>query len=141
MSYKVIEHTADIGIAVEVSSLKKLFVDAAKGMFEIIGVVPAPDAMFEKTQKEIEVSGIDTEELVVSWLNELLFYFETEGSVFESFRFIELRDNKLHALVEGKRFEPGSYDVEHAIKAVTYGGLEVKHAESGQWCTRIIFDI
>lgn len=143
MTYQLIEHTADIGIKVEAGSLTDLFKEAAKGLFSTIGETvddgtadPAPAA-----EHHIEIAGTDREELFVNWLNELLFLFETEYILFNSFQIHSLNEESLTASVSGEYFTPDTFDPDCDPKAVTYSGISIQRNSNGCWQTEFIIDI
>jgi SHS2 domain-containing protein len=73
--YKLIDHTADIGIVAFGKDLPEAFANAAYAMFEILTDVSKVDG---KDSFELHVSARNQEELLVTWLDELLFRYETE---------------------------------------------------------------
>lgn len=70
LKYILIDHTADLGIDVFGSTLPELFTNAAFAMFDIITDLSRVDNTIEYN---LEVSGIDKEQLLVNWLTELLY--------------------------------------------------------------------
>ena len=80
--YEYLDHTADIGVIAYGESLAEAFENAAKGMFGIITDLDTIDAL---EYRELEISASDTENLLVAWLNELIFYFDVENLVFNRF--------------------------------------------------------
>ncbi|HOO55446.1 MAG TPA: archease [bacterium] len=133
--FKLVEHTADIGIEVEAESIEQLFSDSAAGMFAVISGSP-PDGWPES--HTIELSAPDTETLLVDWLNELLYMFEVK-KFFTTKAELDISDgNRLKATVSGTKFKgifPGT-----EIKAVTYHMLSVDRTVDG-YETRIYFDL
>jgi len=138
--FEILEHTADIGIAVYGKNKREIFINAAKGMFEII-------AGRNKTIKEnfydkIKLEADNLEGLLFAWLNELLYIGETRLVILNKFHIKELSDFQIKAEVGGMKINPPSTKIEKEIKAVTYHRLEIKKdGESGLWRAQIIFDI
>jgi SHS2 domain-containing protein len=81
-----------------------------------------------------------TEALLVSWLNEFLYLFDTGGLLFRHFEILSLDDRHLKATARGEAYEEGRHPINTLIKAVTYHQLEILK-EKGAWKTRIIFDL
>jgi SHS2 domain-containing protein len=157
---RAFEHTADIGIEVHAASLDTLFERAAAGMFSMIGTetegtYPArseadgaghPAARVDAgeagarpgaiTARRLDLRASDAPALLVSWLRELLYLYDSECLAFESAEFFELTDRSLRADV---RLTPSSGALRE-IKAVTYHGLAVTRTDSG-WRARVLFDI
>ena len=134
-TFEVLSHTADIGIRVTGKTLKELFRNAATGMFSFL-YAKTSAAPFTAT---VSVTGIDTEDLLVAWLSELL-YLSVENKVFlDFFRIGELTPRSLTARVSGKKIASGQRPL-HEIKAVTYHALTITRAASA-YHARIFFDV
>ena len=72
--YEQWEHAGDIRIKVYGGSLNELFVNAGYALFEIITDV---EKINEELTEYVEVSGLDREEQIVSWLSEWYYLFLT----------------------------------------------------------------
>ena len=81
-SYVIIDHTADIGISVSGRTYKELFESAAAGLF---GVIADSQNIQPKISLPINISAGDMESLLVRWLNELLYLWDTEHLLFNKF--------------------------------------------------------
>jgi len=138
--FEILEHTADIGIAAYGKTKKEVFINAAKGMFEIIaGENKNPKENF---YDKIKLEADNLEGLLFAWLNELLYISETRLVILNKFHIKELSDFQIKAEVEGMKINPPSIKIEKEIKAATYHRLEIKKdEESGLWRAQVIFDI
>ena len=138
--FEILEHTADIGIAAYGKNKREVFINAAKGMFEIIaGENKNPKENF---YDKIKLEADNLEGLLFAWLNELLYIGETRLVILNKFRIKELSDFQIKAEIGGTKINPPSVKVEKEIKAVTYHRLEIKKdEESGLWSAQVIFDI
>jgi SHS2 domain-containing protein len=136
-AFEVIDHTADIGIIAYGTDIKQVFTNAALGMFHLITDI---DDIGEDTRRDIELSSQDTENLLVEWLNELLYAFDAEHIVFKSFWIDTLSDNHLKATCRGTQIDPGQYRIKREVKAATYHMLDINKEDSG-YKAQIIFDI
>ncbi|MBA7498102.1 Protein archease [subsurface metagenome] len=138
--FEILEHTADIGIAAYGKTKKEVFINAAKGMFEIIA--GESRNLKENFYDKIKLEADNPEGLFFAWLNELLYISETKLVILSKFKIKELSDFQIEAEVEGMKINPPSIKIEKEIKAVTYHRLEIKKdKESGLWRAQIIFDI
>ena len=138
--WAVVEHTADVGIEVRAASLDALFVDAAAGFCDVITDV-VRIGTDEERALEVEAAGPDL--LLVTWLEELLFRFETTGVLYpRGEASVEGTGDSwsLRARMRGERFDAARHPLKVQVKAVTYHGLEVARDERG-WRARVICDI
>lgn len=135
--YILIDHTADIGIDVFGTTLPELFSNAAFAMFDIITDLSRVEG---KKTGEVEVSGIDREQLLVNWLSELLYLHEVKNLLLRDFSVTGIHDARLHASFCGETFLEGKHVIKTEIKAVTYHNLSIIK-ENRQWKARVIFDL
>ena len=136
-AFEVIDHTADIGIIAYGADIKEVFTNAALGLFNLITNLAD---VGEDTSRYIELSSQDTENLLVEWLNELLYTFDAEHIVFKSFHIDDLSHNHLKATCRGAKIDPDRQRIKREIKAATYHMLAINRDDSG-YKAQIIFDI
>lgn len=135
--YKLIEHTADVGIEVRGRNLKELFKNAGEAMFDIIAAKPAQKIERSKSIL-IKQKADNIEELLIVWLNELLSLSAIHELFFDYFKINKLGENTLDAAVRGSAIK--NYQPHREIKAATYHELKVKKTKSG-WQAQVIFDV
>ncbi len=131
--FREIDHTADWALQVWAPTLEALFVDAAVGMYTLAGVRPGAVA---PERRRIAVSAEDTESLLVAWLQELLYFTESDGLAFSSFQMEALTPTTLRAEARGVSGER----LDKAIKAVTYHNLKIEQTQRGYEVT-LVFDV
>ena len=164
--FRVIDHTADIRLLIEGKSTEELFTEAAAGMFSVIaggrlssklkatkslrGAVarkqsqrseglPRSFHSLAMTPKfKINVVGTSLEELLVSFLNELLYLSDKKRAIFNEFR-IKVKESKNEFYLKGE-VKKNSQIPKREIKAATYHDLRIEKKDNF-WQTRIIFDI
>ncbi len=134
--FEILEHTADIGIMAYGQDLKETFANAAKGMFSIITDLNRVRA---DLKREIIVEATDIESLLVAWLNELVFLFDTQQFIGKKFEVTELDDKSLKGRIFGEKADMKRHRIKTGIKATTYHRLEIKH--NGLYQARDYFDI
>jgi SHS2 domain-containing protein len=135
--YEVFEHTADLGLRVRAPTLEALLVDAAHGLFSLMVVnLRAVQAVQERS---IRIRGNAFDYLLLDWLNELLFIFDTERLVFCRYE-IRLAGKVLQATCHGETLDIVRHVTDHEVKAITYHGLRVEqHADN--WLAEVVVDI
>jgi SHS2 domain-containing protein len=90
--FEVIEHTADVGIAAYGSDLREAFANAAYALFSLmVDLKQVGDTLC----REVEITAENQEDLLVSWLNELIYLFEVESILFKRFSVDELTETRL----------------------------------------------
>ena len=140
--YEFFEHTADIGLRARGKDLSGLFIHAAEGMFAIIAERrpasrrPGP----HKKLFSLSLAARDREELLVSWLSELLSLSDIHNVIFSDYIIREITDKKIKAQSCGEMFTPETFIGKTAVKAVTYHGLKIETAKPGSLIAEIIFD-
>ena len=136
-TYKLIEHTADVGIKAYGKNISEAFENAAKGMFDII----TDNSNIESIgQYDIELEADNLEQLLIDWLSELLFLNSAKNLVFSFFK-VELneKNNSLSAHVFGEKYNISKHKIGMEIKAVTYHLLKVRSKRP--YNVQVLFDI
>ena len=132
--FELIDHTADVGIVAYGSNAKEAFANAARGMFSIITEL---DEIAEAEYRDIELTAPDQESLLVEWLNELIYLFDTKNILFKRFDISQLSDTQLKARAYGEKV--AKHKLKTGIKAATYHMLKV---ERNNGCrVQALFDI
>jgi len=135
--YEQFPHTADIGVRAYGKDLKELFENAAFAMFDIIADL---EELSGDTVEHFELEADSREELLVSWLDELLYNFYTKQLIFYEFHVEELTENRLKAKAMARPVGANRNRLKTEIKAATYSDLNIKKSE-GRFEVEIIFDV
>ena len=135
--FRAIDHTADIGLLIKGKNKEELFAEAARGMFSIVAGGRINGKLKVKSLK-LEVTGPTLEELLVSFLNELLYLAEKEKAIFNRFE-VEIKKIKNRFYLQG-RIKENSQVPKREVKAATYHNLKVEKKDNF-WQTTIIFDV
>jgi SHS2 domain-containing protein len=135
--YKTFDHTADLGVEIYGSNLDELFVNAGTTLFDLIS---GGCGIEENAALPVAVEGNGYEDLMVSWLRELLYLYQVKGYLLSTFIIHELNDSLLRATVRGEQFNVRRHELLREIKAVTYHQLTIEQGHAG-WTARIVFDI
>lgn len=132
-AFEELDHSADYAVRISGKDLADLFVHAGQAMFALMQLPPANATGGSRL---VTINAHDLEELLVRWLDELLFALE----------------------IDGVRLEPKSMEIENGaslqaevdilpvglpgkeIKAVTYHGLAICKKEDGLTAT-VVFDV
>ena len=143
-NYKFFDHTADIGVEISGRTKKELFANAANALFDIlIEDNDGKNKSAERTptrQKTLTAEGKDPEDLLINFLREMLYCFNSEGWVISNCEIIECGNKRLKAQFMCEPYNNNKHLIKTEIKAVTYSGLSVEKQKSG-WKARIIVDV
>ena len=134
--YEQIDISGDVGLMIRGKNLEELFENAAEGMFELITSTPE---IKETEKREVIISSENMENLLVQWLNELVFLFDTYGFT-GKISSVGFQDKTLKASISGGIFNPEVNESRLLIKAATYHNLSLKKTRS-HWEATVIFDI
>jgi SHS2 domain-containing protein len=135
--YEVFEHTADIGLNIYGATLADLFIHAAQGMESLM--VPLEQVRVV-TGREIAVTGRDTLALLIEWLNELIFLFDTAHLLLRDFEIDAITETRVTGRAFGEAYDAQLHELSSAIKAVTWHEAAINRIPGG-YQARIIFDL
>lgn len=149
MGYKFLEHTADVQAECRADTFVGLLESAARALYS---VALKKQRKLARKKHELFVSGANREEVVVRWLQELVFLLETDGFVAVKYHWDgahtdeqqepppALHDNVItvHCTAEGYFCRPEDRGEE--VKGATYHGLTVEKNQQG-FLARVIFDL
>ncbi len=134
--FEILDHTADVGIIAYGIDLRQAFANAARALFSLITEL---DDLEEVLYRDIELAASDVESLLVAWLNELVYRFDTEGVLFKRFDIIQLDDTRLQARVYGEKVDSSRHELKTGVKAATYHMLKVDKTDGFR--VQVLFDI
>lgn len=135
--FRTFDHTADIGLEIWGEDFNSIFEEAASGLFSLI---TDPASVEPKEQFEINIEADGGEALLLLWLKELLFIFETKRIAFSKFQIKELTFHHLKALVFGEPINLIKHPAGREVKAVTHHQFEFEKTPNG-FKARVILDI
>lgn len=140
--FKIVEHTADIGLKIFGKNKIELFINAARGMFFLItGSLMHNVNSNSKKYFTVVSEAINIEDLLINWLNDLLYIHSTELVLFDDYSISCLTDKVIRSTVRSISIKDSSYQVLKEIKAVTYHNIFVGQTGKDNWEANIVFDI
>ena len=132
--FEILQHTADIRIAVSASSVGELFADALLGLMEVIGGEPANGETIAET---LSLQAVDHTALLVDFLNEALLRCHLRKQRYTGVSFTALSETALVASLQAVR----AGEFHEDVKAVTYHEADVRCGPDGRWGTMLVLDI
>jgi len=136
-AFDIIDHAADMGITAYGKDIKQLFSNAALALFSLITDVRS---IKEQLQHGVEINSENKDDLLVEWLNELIYLFDANHLLFNHFEIESLSNNKLKATCYGEKFNPARHRIKIDVKAATYHMLKIVQDSEG-YSAQVIFDI
>ena len=134
--FEIVDHIADVGIIAYGADISQAFANAARALFSLITEL---DDVEEFLHRDIELVAPDEESLLVEWLNELIYLFDTENIVFKRFDVTKLNNTQLKARSYGEKVDSSKHRLKTGVKAATYHMLKVN---KGNGCrVQVLFDI
>ncbi|MBS3736647.1 MAG: archease [Candidatus Bipolaricaulota bacterium] len=141
MSFKYLDHGADIGLEVTNDSLEGLFSEAGRALFSLMVDI---EGIQRDESLELELSEQNLEDLLYEWLSELLSLSNLNGQVYGEFSKVTITEAVsgygLEAVARGENIDPEKHELGTEVKAVTYQGLEINDTEDG-WRCRFVVDV
>lgn len=135
--YEFFDHAADVGIRCCADSIGDLFQLAARALMEWMG--PPPDGR-ETVGLTVFLEAEDREDLLVRWLQELMYLFHQRHLYFIAAGSLCISESKLEGEVLFRLWDESSYREYQEVKAITYHQLRV-YQERDSWHASVILDI
>lgn len=141
MGYAWLSHTADIALRAWGPDPPSVFVEAARGLLEEMTEGALRDVS-PTAWMPVRICAPSYGELLVDWLNELIFWYETRSVYAVAF---QVRIGRIADgfCLEGKvgTFPVGTQIAKLQIKAATYHGLRFVQTPDGKWEAEVVLDI
>jgi SHS2 domain-containing protein len=141
MAWEHFEHAADVGVRGRGDTPARAFGEAARALFSLLSA--DLDRIHPSIEERVECNAANLEELLVAYLNELLFLFDSRRVVFGRFEVaIEERSGraKLTGIARGEPFDPERHEFTVLPKGATFTALEVARRD-GEWIAQCVVDV
>ena len=135
--FDILDHTADMGIIAYGTDMKQLFSNSALALFSLITEL---DSVEEKMDFGLHVKSEGSDNLLVDWLNELIYCFDVKHVLVHRCDIESLTTGQLRATCHGENFDPAKHKINRGIKAATYHMLRVERSSEG-YEAQVILDI
>jgi len=120
------EHTADIGLYIYGRDLQELFTAAAEAL---MAQLTDPGRIKPVEERRVELEEESPEELLRSWMTELLYLYTSELWLCAEAAFESLTQNSLVAVARGERADRACHEITGEVKAVTWHRLKIERLE------------
>ena len=135
--FEFFDHTGDLGIRAFGNTLSDLFCHAAEALF---CVITDPKTLRPADSRNISIGAESLEELMISWLNEFIYLFDTHRLLFCDFDFLLLNEQALQATARGEPYDERRHPIKTTVKSATYHQLRIRQQE-GRWEVQVILDL
>jgi len=136
-NFRILDHTADLRVKIRGNSQKELFKNAARGMFSVITQI---NKITPNQSIPIKLKAQREEDLLVDWLNELIYLMSTRDILFCDFKIDEISPEHIKAEALGEKFNNKKHRINSEIKAATYHNLKIDSHRQSQ-SVEVIFDV
>ena len=132
--YVLIDHTADMMVKAFGSTIEECFGNAAYALFD-----QTVDLSNVGTSEEtdVRVSGMDDEDMLYSFLSEMLFIEDCDNLILKEFE-VSFEGNDVICHARGETLDRSKHRVRSEVKAVTYHMMEVNREEPS---VTVLFDV
>ncbi|MCD6417015.1 MAG: archease [Planctomycetes bacterium] len=131
------EHTSDLGLRAWGRDLTELFDEAGAGLIELM---LDPATVRPKETRQVSAEAEEPEELLIGWLEEVLFALDGEGFAPASVRVERMGERRVVGALVGELFSPRRHTIRTRVKAVTYHDVNI-HRAQGRLEVRVILDV
>jgi SHS2 domain-containing protein len=118
--YTILEHEADVGIESYGRDLAELFTNTARALFSLI-----TDLVTVGSTETRSVTIDNGDELLVAFLNELLYLWDTERFIPGKYSLM-VEEGKLEAEMTGEILDPDKHNIHREVKAATYHKFSIR---------------
>ena len=136
--FQLLDHPSDVGILARARTREEALIEASKGL---VSIIANPTGFRPVEERFFKAPGSDEASQVVNWLNEILFFFDTEGMVFVGFTIDSWTAGEIVGHARGERFDIDRHEFRTAVKAATYHQFESHSTADGGWELRIFVDV
>ena len=138
--FELFEHKADVGVRGKGKSLEKAFAECGKAMFSVM--VELENVKGEEGVK-VKVEGQDKEQLLVNFLNELLYLKDVKEMFFSRFDLYIIEEAgkwRLEGKAFGEKINKEKHSIKGDVKAASFHQLNVS-GENGEFVAQCVVDV
>jgi SHS2 domain-containing protein len=135
--FELLEHTSDIGVRARGATRADALVAASRGL---VSILVDPSNVQPVEERHFHARGSDEAAQIVDWLNEILFFFDTDGLVFAEFTIGSWTESGIVGSARGERFDGERHEFRTAVKAATYHQFESRGTPDG-WEITVFVDV
>jgi len=135
--YRITNHQNEMAVRITGGSQADLLVNSSQALFDVM--VDA-EKIEIKERLPLEVEGADRDELIVNWLRELLYLYQSGGYLLKEFNITEVKDTVVKAEVCGEKIDPDRHEIKQEIATVAEHKSRMQKT-GNQWVAQVIFEL
>jgi SHS2 domain-containing protein len=135
--WELFPHQADVGVRGVGASLAEAFTGAAMAM---TAAVCDPAKVGAGSAVHIECAAPDDEQLLVDWLNALVYEMATRRMLFSRYEVV-IENHRLEAAAWGEPVDAARHQPAAEIKGASYCELAVRRLDDGRWLAQCVVDV
>ncbi len=136
MSYKFIEHTADVQFEATGKTIEEVFKNSANAL---ISLMKNNKKIKNKKTKKIKIKAKSLEELLYNFLEEFLYIYDSQNFITNKITNIKISKNKIKAMLIGDNIF-NYKNISNNIKAITYNNMKIFQKKE-KWFIRCVLDV
>jgi SHS2 domain-containing protein len=140
--FSILDHTADVMIEGVGKSIEEAFESIALALINVM-INHNNITAKSKIKDKIQVRTKNIEDVLIDFLNKLIFLKDVKKFVFSDIKVKISQDDEVFVVefeLFGDYYNSGNYDFEVDVKGASYSGLEIKEL-NGKYVCRCIVDV
>ncbi len=137
MPWEHFPHAADMGVRGIGRTKNEAFEEAAKAL---VALTTDLERVSPREKVVVSLAAPDDEQLLVEWLDALVFEMATRRFVFSRFE-VRIEGGKLEGTLRGEPRDESLHPVGVEVKGPTFTELHVGVREDGLWVAQLIVDV
>ncbi|MBU3909659.1 MAG: archease [Gammaproteobacteria bacterium] len=137
IQWETFPHEADIGVRGRGATLAEAFAGAATAL---TAAICDPAKVGAGATAHIECAAPDDEQLLVDWLNALVYEMATRRMLFARFE-VSIENHRLVATAWGEPVDVARHEPAAEVKGASFCELAVRQQADGQWLAQCVVDV
>lgn len=144
MAHRFIDHTGDTAVELTAQSEAELFRDATRALCSLF-IDTGDETVAPRVARTVavELEAEDGEALLIDYLNELIFLFDSQGLLPWELDVEEIdmgSPARLRGRLGGEDFDPGRHRFQTEVKAATFHDVEIRRS-GGMISVIVVLDL
>ena len=136
-NYRITTHHTELAMRITASSQADLFANSAFALFDVMTDLAAVEI---KERIPLEIEGNDRDDLLVNWMRELLYLYQSNGYLLKEFKINQVKDTVVNAEVCGEKVDPDRHEVKQEVASVAAHKSRMEKT-GNRWIARVIFEL